>query len=126
MISQTATITSKGQITIPVKIIKQAKLKKGQKLIFTLENNIIHMESATDMVKRLAGSLVLPKKYQEIDLDTLIKQAKQSHASDSYDFLKQKAACLMQPFVNDYKTLNLICFAHFRLPLSPKKIFLWK
>ncbi len=81
MISQTATITSKGQITIPVKIIKQAKLKKGQKLIFTLENNIIHMESATDMVKRLAGSLVLPKKYQEIDLDTLIKQAKEEHFS---------------------------------------------
>ena len=81
MISQTATITSKGQITIPIKIIKQAKLKKGQKIIFTLEDNLIRMESATNMVKRLAGSLTLPKKYQGVDLDTLIQQAKEEHFS---------------------------------------------
>lgn len=81
MISQTATITSKGQITIPVKIIKEAKLKKGQKMIFTIEDNIIRLESSTDMVKRLAGSLTLPKKFQGIDLDVLIQQAKEEHFS---------------------------------------------
>jgi bifunctional DNA-binding transcriptional regulator/antitoxin component of YhaV-PrlF toxin-antitoxin module len=81
MISQTATITSKGQITIPIKIIKQAKLKKGQKLIFTFENNIIHMESVTDMINRLAGSLPTPKKFIGMNIDKIIQIAKEEHFS---------------------------------------------
>jgi len=81
MISQTATLTSKGQITIPVKIIKKANLKKGQKLIFSFENNIIHIEPAINMVRRLAGSLPTPKKYIGVDIDKIIQIAKEEHFS---------------------------------------------
>lgn len=82
MFSQSATLTSKGQITIPAKIIKSANLKKGHKLSFSLENGIIRMESFENMINRIAGSLQVPKKYQGVNLDKMIQLAKEEHFSN--------------------------------------------
>jgi AbrB family looped-hinge helix DNA binding protein len=79
MFTQSATLTSKGQVTIPAKIIKSANLKKGHKLSFSYEDGIIRIEPAINMVRRLAGSLVLPKEYQGMDLDELIQISKEEH-----------------------------------------------
>jgi len=75
----TATITSKRQLTIPVDLFKKVKLKQGQKVIISEENGIIKMESAIDMVNRLAGSVKILKKYKGVDIDQAIKQAKEDY-----------------------------------------------
>lgn len=74
-----ATITSKRQITIPAKLFKKVNFKKGQKVVFSIENGKIHLETATDQVNRLAGSLSLPKKFKNTNLDELILQAKKEY-----------------------------------------------
>ncbi len=75
----TATITSKRQLTIPAELFRKINLSQGQKVILTEENGIIKMESAFDMINRLAGSLKLPKKYRSLPVDKLISQAKEKY-----------------------------------------------
>ena len=75
----TATITSKRQLTIPAALFRKINLSQGQKIILTEENGIIKMESAIDMINRLAGSLKLPKKYQSLPIDKVISQAKEKY-----------------------------------------------
>lgn len=74
--TQTATITSKRQFTIPVSIYKKFKLKQGQKVLVSLENNYIKIESASSLVNRLAGSVSLPNSYQKRPLNKIIQTAK--------------------------------------------------
>ena len=75
----TATITSKRQLTIPVGLFKKMKLEKGHKVIFSEQNGVYKMESATDLVNRLAGSLKLPKKYQSKSINQIIDIAKNEY-----------------------------------------------
>lgn len=75
----TATITSKRQLTIPVKLFRKVNLKEGQKVILTEENGLIKMESALALVNRLAGSLKLPKAYQSKSIDQIIESAKNKY-----------------------------------------------
>ncbi len=77
----TATLTSKGQITIPVKILKAKNLKKGQKLLFGIENDRIFIETPEGMVNRLAGSVTIPSKFKNVPIDKAIELAKQIHFS---------------------------------------------
>jgi len=52
----TATVTSQGQITIPVEIRRKLKLDKNRKIVLKLENNTIFMESEPDIMQ-LSGIL---------------------------------------------------------------------
>lgn len=79
MITHSGTLTSKGQVTIPAQIIKSANLKKGHKLSFSFEDGIIRIEPTINIVRRLAGSLVLPEKYKNMDLDKLIKVSREKY-----------------------------------------------
>jgi len=45
----TATVTSQGQITIPVEIRKKLNLDKNRKIVLKLENNTIFMEVEPDI-----------------------------------------------------------------------------
>lgn len=45
----TATVTSQGQITIPVEIRRKLKLDKNRKIVLKLENNTIFMKSEPDI-----------------------------------------------------------------------------
>lgn len=81
MITHSGTLTSKGQVTIPAQILKSANLKKGHKLSFSYEDGIIRIEPAINMVRRLAGSLKTPKEFVGMDIDKVIKLAKEEHFS---------------------------------------------
>jgi bifunctional DNA-binding transcriptional regulator/antitoxin component of YhaV-PrlF toxin-antitoxin module len=83
---QSATITSKRQVTIPISIYKKFKLKQGQKVLVSLENNYIKIESASNLVDRLAGSVSLPKSYQKISLDKIIQTAKVNRFNQNNGF----------------------------------------
>ncbi len=75
----TATLTSKGQMTIPHQIVKKLNLKKGRKLVFHLEDNRIYFETATDMINRLAGSFPMPDKFKGMDIEKIIKTSKEEY-----------------------------------------------
>lgn len=45
----TATVTSQGQITIPVEIRRKLKLDKNRRIVLKLENNTVFMEPEPDI-----------------------------------------------------------------------------
>ena len=75
----TATMTSKGQTTIPHQVVKLLELKKSRKLIFHLEGGRIYIETPIAMVKRLSGSFPMPDKFKGMDIEKIIKISKEKH-----------------------------------------------
>ena len=73
---QTATITSKRQLTIPVDIYNQLGLKQGHKVIVSLEDKTIRLTPAFDLIEKLAGSVRIPKGYKGLDVEQIITKAK--------------------------------------------------
>lgn len=80
---QTVRISSKRQVTIPVKLFDKMKLKEGDRLIFELENNTIRVNKAQHLIDELAGSVKLPEKYRRVPVDTLIKKARKKRFNRS-------------------------------------------
>jgi AbrB family looped-hinge helix DNA binding protein len=52
--SETVTVSSKGQLTIPSKLRKQLKIAKGEQLLITHQENTIKLTPITKLSK-LAG-----------------------------------------------------------------------
>lgn len=76
-----ATITSKRQLTIPIKLYKKLNLKKGEKVIISLEDGIIKVEPAISLVDRFYGSVSVARKYQNTPVDEAIRLGKINHFS---------------------------------------------
>ncbi len=76
-----ATITDKRQVTIPADVYRAMEMKKGQKVIVQVNDRIISMRPAEDLVEKLAGSVKVPVKYKNIDVDKMIAKAKRAHFS---------------------------------------------
>jgi bifunctional DNA-binding transcriptional regulator/antitoxin component of YhaV-PrlF toxin-antitoxin module len=76
---QTATITSKRQLTIPVSMYKKMGLKNGQKVVVSYMNNELRVQSALDLVDRLAGSVQIPDKFRGVPIDTIVSRSKTEH-----------------------------------------------
>ena len=76
---QTATITSKRQLTIPAEMYRRMNFENRQKVILSLEADAIRIEPAMDLVERLAGSLPVPPAYRGRDVDTMIADAKRTY-----------------------------------------------
>lgn len=73
---QTATITGTRQLTIPADLYRKAGFTQGQKVIVSLEDRTLKIESAEDIVLRLAGSLPVPKSYRNLATDEIIEKTK--------------------------------------------------
>ncbi|KKU88504.1 hypothetical protein A3A64_03530 [Candidatus Gottesmanbacteria bacterium RIFCSPLOWO2_01_FULL_48_11] len=76
---QVATITDKRQLTIPADMYRRLGFEKGQKVVLSMEADAIRIESAVDLVNRLAGSVPVPTAYRGRDVDTMIADAKRRH-----------------------------------------------
>lgn len=76
---QTATITSKRQLTIPVKMFKSLNLQEGSKVIISLEDKILKIQPCLEMVERLAGSVAIPSEFKNLTVDQIIQKAKEEH-----------------------------------------------
>lgn len=81
---QQATITSKLQLTIPVKIAKQAGVKSGEKVQIEEENGRIVITPLRQLVEELAGSIPVPKKWEGRDIDDIIREAKDEYFKNKY------------------------------------------
>ncbi|MBU1070921.1 AbrB/MazE/SpoVT family DNA-binding domain-containing protein [Patescibacteria group bacterium] len=71
-----ATITDKRQVTIPVDVYRAMEMKKGQKVIVQVGDRIISMRPVEDLVNKLAGSVKIPVKYKNMDVDKIVAKAK--------------------------------------------------
>jgi len=59
-----ATVTSKGQVTLPVAIRRALSIKTGDRLVFTVENDRVVVERSPDFLA-LAGSIPVPPQVRD-------------------------------------------------------------
>jgi AbrB family looped-hinge helix DNA binding protein len=76
---QTATITSKGQFTIPAEMYRKMNFEKGQKVIVSLEADALRIEPALNLVERLAGSLPVPPACRLKSVHAMIVRARRAY-----------------------------------------------
>lgn len=81
---QTATITSKKQLTIPSAIFKKANLKNGQKVSVTEQNGSLIITPVEKIIEELAGSIKLPDKWKGKEVDEIIEEAKDEYFKNKY------------------------------------------
>ena len=77
--TQSVRITSKRQITIPVKIYNKLHLNKGDRLIVRFTPDKLILQKAQVLLDSLAGSLKVPEKYKNKSTDEIVSQAKQDY-----------------------------------------------
>lgn len=75
---EVATVTSKGQVTLPVSVRKRLGLRRGSKLIFLNDGTEVRLIAGTDFERRFA---VFERRAKEIGLTrrrlaTLVREAK--------------------------------------------------
>ena len=71
-----STVTTKGQITIPIEIRNKFHLKSGDEIeFFILESGKIECIPVTTSIKELKGFLPKPKKRVSLEnMDTVIRE----------------------------------------------------
>lgn len=79
--TEVATITSKRQLTIPSRIFKKIKLSKNQKVLVSEESGKIIITPAMDLIERLAGSLKMPRRWENKNLDQIVEGSKREYFS---------------------------------------------
>jgi bifunctional DNA-binding transcriptional regulator/antitoxin component of YhaV-PrlF toxin-antitoxin module len=73
--NKVSTITAKRQLTIPAKLFRKLGFKIGQKVIFHEEKGKLVVESATDILDRLQGSVKIPERFKGMEVDEIIQKA---------------------------------------------------
>ena len=72
---QTSSITSKGQVTIPVQIRKSLALTEGQKVRFSFKDNVITITPVEEEISAVFGLLKATKTVSLEQMDTAITQS---------------------------------------------------
>jgi AbrB family looped-hinge helix DNA binding protein len=75
-LSLEATMTSKGQLTIPQEVRKQLRLRSGQAVRFTIREGRAEISPVYNRLSELAG--ILPKPKRTITLDEMDDEIRQS------------------------------------------------
>lgn len=74
-----ATITSKRQLTIPVEVFNTLKLRVGEKVLVLPQDGGFRIAPALRLIDQLAGSVKIPKRFQGLNINGIVKKAKQEH-----------------------------------------------
>lgn len=74
-----ATMTTKGQLTIPIALRKKLGLRRGSQVVFEEKNDTVVIESQESVLNNLYGSFKVPNDLKKIPLETVIKEARQKH-----------------------------------------------
>lgn len=83
---ETATITSKRQLTIPSTLYKQLGLKEGQKVTVIEADGRLIITPAERLVEELAGSLNVPRKWQDKSMEKIIEESKVKYFKSKYKY----------------------------------------
>jgi AbrB family looped-hinge helix DNA binding protein len=78
---QTITISTKRQITIPSSLFEKLGLKQGDKMIVEQTDDSIQLTPAEKVVEDLAGSVRMPKRFAQKNIDEIIKIARDEYFS---------------------------------------------
>jgi AbrB family looped-hinge helix DNA binding protein len=78
-INTSATVTSKMQLTIPINIANKVGIKVGEKVHVAEQDGQIIITPVKQLLNELAGSLSLPNKWKDKDIESIIQDAKQEH-----------------------------------------------
>jgi AbrB family looped-hinge helix DNA binding protein len=76
---QSTTITSKMQLTLPILIARKMGIVSGDKLTVSDEDGRIILTPIKQLVNKLAGSVTVPDKLKNNDMDEIIREAKVRH-----------------------------------------------
>ena len=76
---QTVRISSKRQITIPAQIYRQLSLSQGDRLSIFIDNGSLIIKKSKQLLNELAGSVTVPKRYKNMPIDFIIKEAKKEY-----------------------------------------------
>lgn len=80
----TATITSKRQITLPIQLFRDLKLKQGERLVIKKTDTGFQVESQETILNRLQGSIKVPNHLKIIDVDEAIRTGKENYFKEKY------------------------------------------
>jgi len=80
----TATITSKGQLTIPAELFRLGMFTKGEKVSLEMGKDYLKVASGLELVRRLAGSIKVPKRLQGMSDKEIIQDARRRHYLEKY------------------------------------------
>ena len=81
---QMATITSKRQLTLPAELFRRAGFKIGQKVNISEEDGRLMLTPMERLVEELAGSLPMPRKWRNKNIDKIIEEAKKEYFRSKY------------------------------------------
>jgi AbrB family looped-hinge helix DNA binding protein len=82
--NQSATITSKMQLTIPMVIAKSIGIKRGEKVSVATKYGQIIIMPLKKLVEDIGGSVKVPHELRGQDLNSAIRQAKQNYFQSKY------------------------------------------
>ena len=77
--SSIATVTSKGQVTLPVAVPRELAIETGDRLVFTVPENRIIAEKSPDFLS-LAGSVPVPADRRGADWGDVREHARRERA----------------------------------------------
>lgn len=78
-----ATVTSKGQLTLPVAVRRSLGIDPGDRVTFVIdEENGARLRRVEHTVKSVRGSIPTPPGLESVDFDDLIEEAMSDHADE--------------------------------------------
>ncbi|MBD3366519.1 AbrB/MazE/SpoVT family DNA-binding domain-containing protein [candidate division WWE3 bacterium] len=77
----TSTVTTKGQVTVPIEIRKEMGLEKGSKVVFERVNGAYLLKSQVHLLEELEDMFEIPSDLQGEDIDEVIAKAKKKRFS---------------------------------------------
>lgn len=63
-------------MTLPANLFRTTRFRRGEKVVFSVVDNEVKMESALELINSLAGSIKVPDNLKGRDVDELIKEAR--------------------------------------------------
>ena len=78
------TITSKGQLTIPVELFKLGKFTKGEKVNLEFEGDYLKVVSGLAHVRKMAGSVKVPARLKGLTDNEIRDMAISEHYTKKY------------------------------------------
>jgi len=77
--SSIATVTSKGQVTLPVTVRRALSIEPGDKLSFTIDSDRVVIQPVPDFLS-LAGSIDIPPEVRGMPWDQIKQMAHEDRA----------------------------------------------
>ncbi len=78
-----ATVTSKGQLTLPVAVRRSLGIDPGDLVTFVIdEEKGARMRRVEETIKSVRGSIPTPPGLESVDFDDLIEEAMSDHADE--------------------------------------------